>query len=337
MRLPAPLTRHCDDPAWEAVSRVVAPIAHSDQTVIVGPWLSELGFEVLYWIPFVTWLKERFELPAERLMVVSRGGVSGWYGGLGGAYADLLDAFTEDEFRRHAEARWESVGGQKQMAFGAYDREALRRIGLDPGGRGRGVLHPSLMYNLFRGYWRGRDPLRSVLTRTSFAPLSAPVWPEIAARLPPGPFYAVKFYARPSFPDSLENRKLVRSVIERLAQRAPVALLHTGLQLDDHREFAASGRSEHHAIFSPLDGVPPARNLQAQSVVLSRASAFFGTYGGFSYLAPAFGVPSFAYHSAPEHFLRSHLAVARRAAGQLGAPFTLVDTRHAPALAMAGL
>lgn len=336
MRLPPLLPRRRNEES-DAISRVVGPLRRSDRQIVVGPWLSELGFEVLYWIPFVKWLQARFELPAERLVVVSRGGVSGWYGGIGDTYVDLLDSFTEDEFRQHTEARWQAVGGQKQMLFNQYDREALRRLGLDPGRRGRGVLHPSLMYNLFRGYWRGRDPLSSVLDRTSYEPMVAPEWPEISARLPSGPFFAVKFYARPSFPDSLENRRLVRSVIERLAERAPVALLQTGLRLDDHHEFTASANSDHHGVFFPLAGVPAARNLEAQTVVLSRASAFFGTYGGFAYLAPAFGVSSFAYHSAPEHFLRSHLAVARRAAKELDAPITLVDARNAPVLAMAGL
>jgi hypothetical protein len=331
-----PLRRRDHEP-WQIVSRDVERLARSDGQLIVGPWLSELGFEVLYWIPFVTWLQQRFELPPERLVVVSRGGVSSWYGALVGTYLDLLDGFTEDEFRHHTEERWQSVGGQKQMAFGPFDREALRRVGLDVDRHGRGVLHPSLMYNLFRGFWRGRDPIASVIQRTAYDRLQAPDWPEIAARLPDGEFFAVKFYARPSFPDSLENRAVVRRVVDRLAERAPVALLQTGLQLDDHREFATSTSASGHEIFYPLQGVPADRNLEAQSAILGRASALFGTYGGFSYLSPAYGVPSFAYYSAPEHFLRSHLAVARRAATQLGSSITLVDARSSPVLTIAGL
>ena len=47
--------------------------------VMVGPWLSEVGFELLYWIPFLRWAVPEFNLDPSRLIVVSRGGVAGWY------------------------------------------------------------------------------------------------------------------------------------------------------------------------------------------------------------------------------------------------------------------
>ena len=322
----------------ELVTREVERLAQSDRRLIVGPWLSELGFEVLYWIPFVTWLQRRFDIAPERLTVVSRGGVSSWYAALGASYVELLDAFSEDEFRELTERRWQSVGGQKQMAFGQFDREALRRVGVAADRSGDFVLHPSLMYNLFRGFWRGREALDSVLDWTVHERFVAPDWPEITARLPQGDFYAVKFYARPSFPDTVENRRVVRQVVGGLAERAPVVLLQTGLQLDDHSEFAASSASEtRHEISYPLEGVPAERNLEAQAAILARATALVGTYGGFSYLAPAYGVPSFAFYSAPEHFLMPHLVAARRAALRLGAPITPVHASKSAALSLAGL
>ena len=27
--------------------------------ILVGPWLSEVGFELLYWIPLLRWIKEQ--------------------------------------------------------------------------------------------------------------------------------------------------------------------------------------------------------------------------------------------------------------------------------------
>jgi hypothetical protein len=39
-----------------------------------GPWLSEVGYEVLYWVPFVRWVQAQFRIPASRLVVVTRGG-----------------------------------------------------------------------------------------------------------------------------------------------------------------------------------------------------------------------------------------------------------------------
>ena len=53
-------------------------IARSGRPGPVGPWTGEIGFELLYWIPFVRWAAEKFNLPPERLIIVSRGGTRGW-------------------------------------------------------------------------------------------------------------------------------------------------------------------------------------------------------------------------------------------------------------------
>ena len=45
--------------------------------LVVGPWLSEVGFEALYWVPFLHWLKTAFHVDPERVVAVSRGGVGG--------------------------------------------------------------------------------------------------------------------------------------------------------------------------------------------------------------------------------------------------------------------
>jgi hypothetical protein len=48
------------------------------------------------------------------------------------------------------------------------------------------------------------------------------------------------------------------------------------------------------------------------------ARAFVGTYGGFSYLAPFYGVPSVAYFSDPGGFSDKHLTMARSAFEHVG-------------------
>ena len=75
----------------------------------------------------------------------------------------------------------------------------------------------------------------------------------------------------------------------------------------------------------------PRENLHVQSAIVAGASAFVGTYGGFSYLAPFLGVPSTAYYSDPHGLLAAAPAdgavgarvdrprrVARRAADRTG-------------------
>ena len=47
--------------------------------IVVGPWLAEVGYEVLYWIPFLRWFWDAHGVPRERLIVVSRGGMEAVY------------------------------------------------------------------------------------------------------------------------------------------------------------------------------------------------------------------------------------------------------------------
>ena len=44
----------------------LATLARSGRPIVAGPWLGEVGFELLYWIPFLAWFAERFDVPRDR-------------------------------------------------------------------------------------------------------------------------------------------------------------------------------------------------------------------------------------------------------------------------------
>ena len=75
------MTRGPFDAVERHIEGEIARIVDSPKPIIVGPWLSEVGFEILYWIPLLRWIKERFGLDPERVVVVSRGGTQRWYEG----------------------------------------------------------------------------------------------------------------------------------------------------------------------------------------------------------------------------------------------------------------
>src|SRR5256885_14300931 len=47
--------------------------------IVAGPWLGEVGFELLYWVPFLRWCAERVDLDPDRLVAMSRGGTAARY------------------------------------------------------------------------------------------------------------------------------------------------------------------------------------------------------------------------------------------------------------------
>lgn len=312
--------------AWEELAVTLDRIASTEGPIVAGPWFAEVGVEVLYWIPFLRHLVSRGLLDPGRVVAVSRGGAAEWYAGLCGEYRDIFAVMSASEFRTHVEGVFRAAGGRKQQELGPVDTTLLDAT------LGRGawtpdaVLHPSLLH-VFRDYWRGRVPIAQALERLDLARWERPHDDEIAARLPDR-FAAVRFYFRPSFPDTPENRETVLGTVDALAARMPVVLLNTNLELDDHLDADPGAGAE---VLRLLDGVPRELNLHVQTVAISRASLFVGTYGGLSHVPPMYGVPSLAFATEPGDYASAHNDLARRAAAACGAWLAVVD-RTATAL-----
>ena len=288
------------------VHRQLARLVRGRGPIVAGPWLGEVGFELLYWIPFLAWFAERFDVPRERLVVMSRGGTRDWYAHLASRYYDVFDHVGIGDFLTRNQQRSAELGEQKQIGVTLFDRELLKPVLLAVGGHERQVLHPSTMFRVFRPYWWGHTTAAWVRRHARFHPLRLPPQDELVSRLPPG-YVAVKFYYNDSFPATERNRAFARDVLHTLRARGPVVSLSTGLALDDHEGWE---EEESLAAYGIRADLTPASNLSLQTQVIANATAWVGTYGGFAYLAPFHGVPSTAYYSIEACFSARHLALA---------------------------
>jgi hypothetical protein len=135
----------------------------------------------------------------------------------------------------------------------------------------------------------------------------------------PRDYVAVKFYFRPSFPDTPENRQFAKNVVRALSREMPVVLLNTGLILDDHLDLDIPGGKGVHRVDHLMT---PQRNLDIQTQI----------YGGLTYLAPFYGVRSIGFYSTDAELVPSHLDVGWRLGRLLGTPATAIDTRAADLL-----
>jgi hypothetical protein len=287
-------------------ARRIEELLRHDRPVIVGPWTGEVGFELIYWVPFVRWVVRRYGIPVERLMVVSRGGTASWYADIAGRYAEAFDFFSPDEFRDA------TVEARKQRRVGAFDAKLLGRVIEAHRLTRPGLLHPGMMYRLFMPFWKGLAPLARVEKYAEYARLQAEADPVV--RDLPSEYVAVRFYFSECFPDTPANREVVRATLDGISRHAPVVLLNPPFRVDDHRdvELRSSGR-----LIAIANQMVPSRNLAVQTAVIARAKAFVGTYGGYSYLAPLCGVSSLALYSEPT-FKTSHLYVAQHIFRTLG-------------------
>jgi len=302
------------------IERELETIVARDRTIVLGPWFSEVGFEALYWVPFLHWVKTAFRLDPGRLVAVSRGGVAGWYDGLAARYVEIWDDMSPVEFaRRNAER-----GVTKQYERGPLDDDVLASVARRIGTADFDVLHPGLMYRLFSLYWSGQRPMGFVDAHTRFTRPAAPALVD-PALLPPE-YVAVKFYAARSVPDTPDVRAALKRSLARLAERMPVVLLDTGLVLeDDHADYAFAGG---HRMVSARSWMTPQNNLGVQTQIVAGAKAFVGTCGSIAWLAPRLGVDTSALFVDPK-WLHAHLAVAMRAYHRMdgAGQFAVADLR----------
>jgi hypothetical protein len=287
--------------------------------IVVGPWLGEVGFELLYWIPFLRWLIAEAPIDPARLVVLSRGGCAHWYAGLHGTYTELFDTISPDELRvmnRERMAEQAAAGpacglqrGQmtaKQYGVTRVEREILARVGLE----GAALLHPSIMYSLLRWQWRGR-------IKDLYARCTRPIPMRTPAAMRGGPYVAVKFYSSMACPDRAVHT--VRRLVGLIAEVMPVIVLDSGAQYDDHGSLAIDDPR-----VCVLADRNPSQNLAIQTSVIAHASAFVGTYGGFAYLAPLLGVPTTACYT-DRTFRDDHYQVAAGLFKSWGTRFEVVE------------
>ena len=297
----------------------LAALQQSEQPIIVGPWLMEVGFELLYWIPFLRQRLRAAGIPPERVIAVSRGGAEPWYRGVAGRYVDLFDFMTPADFVEGNERLEREQDGKKPFARSAYEDELIARVASDLGLDDYATVYPAAIYRLFRNVWRSRFGGHQLQEHLAFEPI--PDGFERPAELPfDEPYVAVKFYYSDCLPETEANARFIARTIARLAERTKVVLLNTGSQLDDHKgamESVADNIVDASQWYGPRD------NLTIQTALVANASHLVCTYGGFSYLGPLVGVRTTSFYSATT-FVGTHLDLALSA----------FDPRHGKGLAL---
>jgi hypothetical protein len=321
MRLAASayLARRCSARLRRDLEAMVA----RPEPIIAGPWLGEVGFELLYWVPFLRWVAERFRIDPTRMAVMSRGGTASWYRPFAECYFDVFNLVSPAQFHDLHDSRIRELGEQKQTRITVFERMLIDTT-LQGSGSSVSLIHPSLMYDVLNPYWWGHQSSDWVRDHARYAKLQEPDRQDVPDT--PSRYIAVKFYFNQCFPATAQNRAFVRDTLRTLAARGPVIALSTGLNIDDH----GGERIDEDGVRHLPEGIDPARNLHVQSAIVSRAQAFVGTYGGFSYLAPFYGVKSLAFYSDPTGFSPKHLHMAHLAFDAIGAG-GLLDVRDAAA------
>ncbi len=280
--------------------------------VVFGPFLGEVGIELLYWAPtvnFITAFMPRF-IHCE---IMSRGGMHDWYvPRTNSHYREIYSLRTIDEIEAERVRRVAEFGLMKQVRLSEFEKNLIA----DSFGRRRVFLvHPSLILFLYRRYWQGKVGLEKVLPSLTYA---KPTLSDLPFDLPQS-FTAVRFYERDSFRLPLNEVEFENQLGWALEGR--LVSVDTGVRYDDHVPLEV-GKS---SILYPLHGWPADKNLHFQSQAVLRASKLVVTHGGIAYIGVLAGVDTVALETGPTCFPYFHTALALHLARERGVSFSIVN------------
>ena len=254
---------------------------------MVGPWRSEVGFEVLYWLPWLTAWRKRYNISKERLIAVSRGGAGVWYDTH--QALDLYDYAPVSQVRQAMLLDAARSGSVKQQTVSAWETAQLAVLAEALGIRRYHVLHPSVMYNSLTPWWEGQMAWNDLMPQLAFEPFPLAFVP---LSLPlPERFVAVSFYARHTWPLSDELQTWAAQLVDSIAKVIPVVVLDSGLHADEHLPFPLEGPH----IINLAPHVTASNGLAMQASVIAKSQGFVGTYGGTMQLAVRLKKPAMGF------------------------------------------
>lgn len=288
----------------------VAQAWRSDRPIVLGPYLSDVGSELLYWRPFVAWMHERFGARTAPVVAVSRGRVDDWYADIATSYVDVSDLMTFDRFQELNRERIRETGSWKQKVMTDLDRTLLDQLGDRLGGVEPEVLHPSLIFRVCSRIWNGTTPhswLSEHATYDRFQPLAS-------NELPPSePYVAASFWFSSCFTDTRAHRHLMHLALTELSRRLPVVVVDVGGFPGVPESLEATGSIR--VVPGPDQS---AGQLGEHSRLIAGASAYVGTFGNISQLAPFYRVPTLTLYDEEGALFLHHLKTATQVAQALG-------------------
>lgn len=292
-----------------AYRQLVKELSADKQPIVLGPWRSELGFEVSYWIPFLRRLAQQVPDFASRAVVLTRGGAAVLYEGIAKPCADLYQLRSVTELRRenlYDHQVTHKGQTQKQLSPTRWDEAAIEdMVDACHVKMPYHTVHPAWMYWLLSPYWSEEVGLRALNALCQFeGKIPAPPLPQNCP-LPPK-YAAVKFYGRHTLPmHDPSVRETVKQIVSTLAAQMPVVVLGSGGDFDDHMD----GRFEGANIVTVTPDQPEF-NVAVQAAIVAHAACFVGTYGGTAQMALAMGIPSASFYTEWGGTAHAHFALS---------------------------
>ena len=279
--------------------------------IIIGPWLAEVGYEVLYWSPFISYLIQENVIDPNQAIILTRGSAYVWYPEELKTRVEIFECISPEEFKTINDHRIRETSSEKHITCSQSEIDLVQKCIKDYDPKTTYILHPSIMYNFMSNWIKGGEGkkfIERILAPRQHLEVKTD---EFHMELPEE-YDVVRFYSRDTMPDNEANRKFILGLISKLAKNRPVVVLNSMFNFDEHNDFEISTK---HSVITVDHLMTPQNNLALQSKVIAGANCFYGTYGGLSYVPIFNGVPVISFYSSKlglntvHHDLANHIAM----------------------------
>jgi len=262
--------------------------------LIVGPYISDVGLEFIYWIPFLKWLFQRYRLTKKKTVFISRCGMGYLYKGVGcGEYIDICSLMSEDEFVRMIENL--QTTNMKPLTISPYERGIIDKVVEKSKVKEYALMHPSIVFKLFLPVWKGLISPEPIFKFTIYDKITPPL-DELRIKDLPKKYIAVKLSFCSHLPFGEENEEIFRIIVEELSKRYMLVDLSAGIQLDKHKEFLYS-RKNKNIYFLKDRKVSYEELINIQLQIIKGACLCIGTHSNITSLGAFMGVKTINLYS----------------------------------------
>ncbi len=299
----------------------VAQAWATDRPILLGPFVSDVAFELLYWRPFVAWMRATFGPRTAPVVAISRGRVDAWYAGLVSEYVDVCDLLPFETYQTRNLERIRDGGTVKQRVISDLEQELLDATARRLGTVDVEVIHPSVLFGVCSRIWNGAVPAAWLAEHARYQPFDSLSADGSVDGVAGEPYVAASFWFNSCFPDSRRHRRVVNDVLSELSRRVAVVVVDAGgfpgvapsITTRDRIRVVSLGRTEDQP--------------REQAKLIAGARGFVGTFGGVSLMAPFYNVPTSLVFGEETDLFPHHLAVSHAIAHAMpGLPFDVTNT-----------
>jgi hypothetical protein len=293
--------------------------SREDTRLWFGPFLGEVGYELLYWRGFVQSIRSEIGLSLDQIAVISRGGVAGWYGVAEENYSDLYQLIGESNLARIQTDAY-------PMRFDSAHQAVVKAVNGDR----RFWVHPRILHQAIAEFKADPSTLPKLANRISHSPILEQemlrgdsnlrrVWERLQESLP-SRYISVKIYKGSNLNDPSFSSHIAIA-LRQLSQEMPVVALSDTETTSSHSDWDISLPE----VIRPMKNVPKSLNLGIQTLIIGRSQAFWGTYGGFSYLPLYLQKASLVFKDGATIQKRAHEVMESHAAATLGTSYKVLN------------